>query len=185
MTKKKNKQWKFMKLNGKLNRKYKVSNQGDIVLSKTMEPLKQNEMDKKCPRNGSDYQSVHITGVKSAVRVHRIVCETFHGQSKNGKVIVDHIDEYKDNNVASNLQWVTSSENSKRYFANNGVVRYSHAKIVRTKKLINKGLSNDAIAQKVGMSDSNVSAIKLGNIHQGVEPYTTEQVVAGKTGGSW
>jgi hypothetical protein len=182
MSKKKTKQWKFMKLNGKLNRKYKVSDQGDVVLAKTMEPLKQNELDKKCPRNGSDYMGVHITGVKSAVRVHRIVCETFHGQAKNGKKLVDHLDEYKDNNVASNLQWVTPSENINRYLANNGVVRYTRAKIVRTKKLINKGWTNDKIAQKVGMSDSNVSSIKLGNIHAAVEPHTTEQIAAGKTG---
>lgn len=185
MAKNTNIKWKFMKLNGVLNRKYKVSNQGDVVLSKTMEPLKQNEMDKKSPMNGSDYMGVHITGIKSAVRVHRIVCETFHGQAKDGKVLVDHVDEYKDNNVASNLQWVTPSENGKRYFDNNGSVRYTRAKIVRTKKLINKGLTNDAIAQKVGMSDSNVSAIKLGNIHAGIEPYTSRQIAAEKIGYKW
>lgn len=175
MTKKSNIKWKFMKLNGKLNRAYKVSNQGDVVHAKTMEPLKQNELDKKCPRNGSDYMGVHIKGIKSAVRVHRIVCETFHGPSKNGKVLVDHRDEYKDNNAACNLSWVTPAENSKRYFERNGAVRHSHATIVRTKKLLNKGLTNDAVAQKVKMSDSNVSLIKLGRIHRDVKPYTAVQ----------
>jgi hypothetical protein len=174
--------WKFMKLNGVLNRAYKVSNHGDIVHAKTMEPLKQKTLDKKSPKNGSDYMAVYIKGVKSPVRVHRIVCETFHGQAKNGKTIVDHLDEYKDNNTATNLQWVTSAENSKRYFEKNGAVRHSLATIVRTKKLLNKGLSNDAVAQKVGMSDSNVSVIKLGRIHTGVKPYTVDQVVLGNVG---
>lgn len=177
MTKSKNIKWKFMKLNGELNRKYKVSDQGDIVNAKTMEPLTQFELDKKCPRNGSDYQAVNIGGKK--IRVHRIVCETFHGPSKNGKVLVDHADEYKDNNAASNLQWVTPKENSKRYFSKHGAVRHPLSTIVRTKKLLNKGLTNDAVAQKVGMSDSNVSFIKLGRIHKGIKPYTTEQVALG------
>ena len=90
--------------------------------------------------------------------------------------------KYKDNNTSTNLQWVTPAENSKRYFEKNGVVRHSRATIVRTKKLLNKGLSNDAVAQKVGMSDSNVSVIKLGRIHTGVKPYTTEQVMLGNVG---
>jgi len=179
MTKQKNVKWKFMKLNGVLNRAYKVSNHGDIVHANTMKPLTQYEMDKKCASNGSDYLGVCIKGTKGLTRVHRIVCETFHGPAKNGKVVVDHLDEYKDNNHSSNLQWVTRSENSRRYFEKHGATRHSLSTIVRTKKLLNKGLTNDSIAQKVGMSDSNVSAIKLGYIHTDIKPYTAEQVELG------
>jgi len=180
MSKSKNIQWKFMKLNGKLNRSYKVSDQGDIVKAATMEPLTQFKMDKKSVVNGSDYRAVVIAG--NSHRVHRIVCETFNGKPKNGKTVVDHLDEYKDNNAASNLEWVTQSENCKRQYAKHGAKRHPLSTIVRTKKLLNKGLTNDTIAQKVGMSDSNVSAIKWGYIHTGVKPYTVDQVVLGNVG---
>ena len=174
---KKDIKWKFMKLNGVLNRAYKVSNYGDIVHAKTMEPLVQRDMDKKCTSNGSDYKAVYVEG--KLHRAHRIVCETWHGPSKGDKVIVDHLDEYKDNNKVSNLQWVSQSENVRRYFTKHDATRHSPSTIVRTKKLLNKGLTNDAIAQKVGMSDSNVSAIKYGYIHAGVKPYTADQVDLG------
>ncbi len=171
MSKNTNIKWKFMKLNGVLNRAYKVSNMGDIVRSKGMTPLKQRDMCKKSATNGSDYKAVYIPGVKSAVRVHRIVCETFHGKPPTGKDQVDHIDEYKDNNTATNLRWVSSSENKKAYYSNNPAVRYPLNTISTVKKLLNRGWTNDRIAQKVSMSDSNVSEIKLGSIHAAVKPY--------------
>ena len=179
MAKKKDLKWKYMKLNGELNRDYKVSNYGDIVHARTMEPLPQRNMDKKCARNGTDYKSVTIKGKKVPVRVHRVVCETFNGPAPEGKVVVDHINERKNDNKASNLQWVTQSENCSRSLRKHGVTRYPQSTIVRTKKLLNKGLSNDAIAQKVGMTDSNVSAIKYGQIHRAVQPLTAEQVELG------
>lgn len=176
MTKKKDIKWKYMKLDGVLNRNYKVSDQGDIVVAATMKPLPQNDMGKKCAKNGTDYKSVSIAGRKSGVRVHRIVCETFRGAPKGDRTQVGHLDERKDNNALSNLKWFSPLERVRAYFTNNTRPRYTTAVIVRTKKMINKGLSNDAIAQKLGMSDSNVSAIKLGRIHSEVQPYTTNQL---------
>jgi len=175
MTKKKDIKWKYMKLDGALNRNYKVSDQGDIVASTTMKPLTQSDMGKKCAKNGTDYKSVSIVGRKNGVRVHRIVCETFRGAPKGDRTQVGHLDEHKDNNALSNLKWISPTERSRAYFANNTLPRYTTAVVVRTKKMINKGLTNDKIAQKTGMSDSNVSAIKLGIIHSEVKPYTSNQ----------
>lgn len=175
MTKKKDTQWKFLKHNGVMHRKFKVSNHGEIVHSKDMTPLTQYDMRKKSPKNGSDYKCVHIPKVCKSIRVHRIVCETFHGAAPAGKNVVNHIDEYKNNNSTSNVQWVSQSENIKAYYKNNTYVKYTDAKIAQVKRLINKGWTNDRIAQKVKMSDSNVSSIKLGHTHSNIMPFTTYQ----------
>lgn len=175
MKNKKDIKWKFLKLNGKLNRNYKVSNYGHIINAKTKVPLKQRDMQKKSGKNGSDYKSVSIPGVSSSVRVHRIVCETFHGPAGPGQTQVNHIDEHKDNNVPSNLEWVTPSQNIQAYYQNNERSYFSRNDIVRVKRLLNKGMTNDQVGQAVGMSNSNVSSIKLGYIHSRVKPFTRDQ----------
>ena len=179
MTKKKDLKWNFMKLNGVLNRAYKVSNHGDIVHAKTMLPLTQWNMSKKSKTNGTDYKAVRILGQKSLQRVHRIVCETFHGAPPAGRALVNHKDERKNHNVATNLQWVSPAQNVIKYYENNEYVRHSVATISKVKKLLNRGLTNDVVAQRTGMGDSNVSVIKLGYIHAAVKPYTADQIELG------
>lgn len=44
-------------------------------------------------------------------RVHRLICEAFHGPCPPGKCQVDHIDRDPSNNKPENLRWVTGSEN--------------------------------------------------------------------------
>ncbi len=55
---------------------------------------------------------------------HRLIMETFDPVGEiitmymsDEKPVVDHIDGDKSNNVLENLEWVTRSENSKRYHA--------------------------------------------------------------------
>jgi len=175
MKNKKDIKWKYMKLNGELNRNYKVSNYGHVINTKTKVPLKQHNMCKKSSKNGTDYQSVYVKGVLSPVRVHRIVCETFHGTAPEGYTQVNHIDEHKNNNVPSNLEWSTPSLNQLAYCKNNKKLRFAENTIVKVKKLLNKGMTNDGVAQLIGMSDSNVSEIKLGYIHSHIKPFTTAQ----------
>ena len=64
---------------------------------------------------GYDRVSISVNGKPKEVFVHRLVASLF-CQNPNGYKIVDHIDGDKNNNNASNLEWVTSSENNKRAF---------------------------------------------------------------------
>ena len=45
------------------------------------------------------------------IKVHRLVCEAFHGPAPFTKAVVIHLDENGTNNWASNLRWGTQKEN--------------------------------------------------------------------------
>ena len=44
-------------------------------------------------------------------KIHRLVCEAFHGKPPADKLIVIHIDEDATNNAPDNLRWGTQKEN--------------------------------------------------------------------------
>ena len=172
-------QWKFLKLNGEMYRQYKVSSEGEIYDVKNGVLLNQYPMQKKSPFNGTDYQAVYLLGQMR--RVHRLVCETFHGAAPAGQTVVLHLDECKDNNHKDNLSWGTAAQNSQAWIHSQGGVmpRHSLAKIRRAKKLINKGYTNDKVATMTKIGDSQISLIKLGRSHRYVEPLTEQQIALG------
>lgn len=51
---------------------------------------------------------------KKQLLVHRIVCRAFNGEPPDGKYQVDHLNKVRDDNRASNLEWVSASENMSR-----------------------------------------------------------------------
>lgn len=65
--------------------------------------------------NPSGYLQVSLYNSRGKMNyfyIHRLVCEAFHENPEN-KPCVNHIDENKTNNVASNLEWCTYAENNK------------------------------------------------------------------------
>jgi hypothetical protein len=45
------------------------------------------------------------------IKVHRVVCEAFHGPAPFDRAVVIHIDENAENNIFTNLRWGTQKEN--------------------------------------------------------------------------
>lgn len=54
--------------------------------------------------------TLYAGGKRKKLKVHRLVCQAFHDNPGN-KPCVNHIDENKTNNAASNLEWCTYEEN--------------------------------------------------------------------------
>lgn len=79
------------------------------------------------------YNSVRIN--KKTYLVHRLVALTYIDNPKNCNTI-NHIDENKTNNNATNLEWVTQKENCNK-----------HSKVIyHVRKVIQKDLQNNIIA---------------------------------------
>lgn len=56
------------------------------------------------------YRGRYYKGVGN-VKVHRLVCEAFHGPAPEGKHVVIHINENSHDNRPQNLKWGTQKEN--------------------------------------------------------------------------
>lgn len=62
-------------------------------------------------RNGKKgYMAVDIQGRR--VKVHRLVCEAFHGAAPAGKPQVNHLDGNRAHNASHNLEWCDQSHNA-------------------------------------------------------------------------
>lgn len=64
--------------------------------------------------------------VATRLLIHRIVCATFNGPAPEGKNLVNHRDGNKLNNHASNLEWVSASENT-QHAHDNGLINMANA----------------------------------------------------------
>lgn len=105
---------------------FSVSNFGNVYSKRTNKILKQTIL-----KSGYSVIATRIGGRKGiniCFRVHRLVAEAFLPEPEEykkvaakqtiyGKVIVNHIDGNKSNNHISNLEWCTSSENTKHAVA--------------------------------------------------------------------
>lgn len=121
-----------------LSDKYMVSDEG-YVLSQKGNPLKPS-----FNRGGYQIINISIDGKPKGVAVHTMVARAFCNGYKPG-LTVNHKDGNKTNNKASNLEWVTSYENTQ------------HAINVLGKNKIGK---NNPNALKIRMIDSITGEIK-------------------------
>lgn len=78
------------------------------------------------PVKSGGYYRIYMKGKRYAL--HRLVCETFHGPSPEGKPWALHWDDNPENNTPENLRWGSTEENEadKKRNGNNPEARKTH-----------------------------------------------------------
>lgn len=111
---------------------YQVSNMGNV---KTYKRYKDGKL--LTPRKCGEYLAVQLYDDKKNVsesRIHTLVANAF-VENPDNKPCIDHIDQNKHNNCASNLRWATKSDNAMNVPKRGGSSKY-------------KGVSWDASRKK-------------------------------------
>lgn len=86
------------------NDTYEVSDEGEVRNKKTGR-IKQPSL------NNDGYLIIHMKCLKTCRTIHRLVAERFLPAPTAEDMEVDHIDQDRLNNNASNLRWLTHSDN--------------------------------------------------------------------------
>ena len=155
--------------------RYQVSNMGRVKSSErtaagkngSIRQLKERILMPWTDHNG--YLQVTLykaSGKKKKFLVHRLVCEAFLENPEN-KPCVNHIDENKTNNVASNLEWCTVKENINHGTHNTRVAKTLSKPVgqyTTNGKLIKVWQSTMEIERQLGYSHGNISLVARGKL---------------------
>lgn len=115
-------------------------------------------------KNG--YLHLQLTGTDGKNRtwtVHRLIGKTFLGATDGDGMVINHKDGNKTNNVLTNLELITASENKKHAFKIGLIPRkMNETQIAEIVKRYNAGETQRALAREFGVHYSTVfSYIKL------------------------
>lgn len=119
---------------------------------------------------GYDTVELQTGAIKKRFTVHRLVAAAFIGARPDGQHI-NHIDGVKTNNAATNLEYVTPSENQKHSFRlglqSNVGERHSQHKlsdesVVEIRSRAASGETQISIAKSLGVSQAAVSLVVRG-----------------------
>lgn len=146
--------------------RYCVSDQGNVMSMDYMKTGMPGLMKFSVSRG---YSSVELqTGpIKKRFTVHRLVALAFIGPRPVG-LVVNHIDGVKANNRLQNLEYVTSSENSKHSFRiglqSNVGEKHARSKLTddkvrKIRALIAEGRTHEDVAKEMGVSQSCITLI--------------------------
>lgn len=103
-----------------------------------------------------------VTLNRKSEYVHRIIYETFYNKITKG-LVVNHKDGNKTNNISSNLEAITYSENTKHAY-NTGLKKATKRKYVKVfisdtnGNILNDANSLTEAAKKIGVTQQSISA---------------------------
>lgn len=112
---------------------------------------------------------------RKTVRVHRLVCETFHGPRPSLRHVVAHKDGDRQNNSAGNLRWATYQENE--------ADKRGHGRTVQGENHRSARLTNDLVREARRLRTEGASWRFLAR-RFGVAKRTIQTAVTGETWGS-
>jgi hypothetical protein len=110
------------------NGDYRVSNYGNFLSLNNKKKI-QRLLKPRKKKDGYLMVRVSNNGIQSELNAHRLVAKLFI-ENKNNSLQVNHKDGVKDNNIFSNLEWVTPKENIRHAIAM-GLMK-PHGKSYRT-----------------------------------------------------
>jgi hypothetical protein len=131
---------------------YQVSNFGNVRSFKNKKHA--NGLPMKIQEDRAGYVKIIVwkNGKQKTLKLHRIVCELFNGMAPEGKAYVNHIDGNKRNNHYTNLEWISSSENTLHAYKN-GLKNHSKNK----RAVVQKTLKGDIINIYSSVSESAIA----------------------------
>lgn len=143
---------------------YQVSSEGRVKSLKRKGRRKERILKHQIDRNGYLRLNLCAGGKSRLFFVHRLVCQAFHENPDNNPC-VNHIDENKTNNAASNLEWCTYEENNnhgtRNERASKPVGQYS-----LEGKLIKLWPSLTEVKRQTGFDQGNISEAANGKRKQ-------------------
>ena len=110
--------------------------------------------------NTRGYRQVSLckNGVVKRQRVCRLVAIAF--VSGDSRLVVNHKDSNRANDVATNLEWVTQGENVTHAYRGGRLSRFSRAEWLKILERIAAGEQQQAVAKSLGMSKSSFCQMK-------------------------
>ena len=151
---------------------YQVSNLGrvkslaHVTIRKNGSKLPVKERILKPSTTPDGYLRVELfrSGKRKIMNIHRLVYEVFHKNPEN-KPCVNHIDENKTNNMASNLEWCTAKENCNHGTRNKRIAKSKNKSVAQytpNGKLIKIWQSILEVEKHLGFSHGNISKVTRG-----------------------